>query len=566
MGNKKYLFFLGFIIIIAAFLRLYNLSNVPPGVNRDEASIGYTAYSLILTGKDEYGHSFPISFQSFGDWKLPFYIYTTAISVKLFGLSEFAVRFPSALFGIATVGLTYFLVLELFGTREKTLRFFSGQAQEKIALLTSFLLAISPWALHLSRVESESNTAVFLTVCGLFLFLKSIKNKHWFILPSLVLFALTYYTYAGNHIFTTLFVVGLFLLYKSEIIKNKWSYISIALFIALSGFIFYHTLFRADKTKISGISIFGDPAVLHSKVELLRDEHSSQSPVAKAFHNPLSFGAERFFQNYLNAFSPDFLFIKGGTNSAHNIENFGNMYLVESIFLLFGLSYLLISKKGKEEKLILFWLFISPIAASITKDAPHTNRMFAIFPILPLICAIGIYWFVTQLKNNKLLKNVSIFIFGFLFFINFSIYMDRYYIHFPKEEAQSWGLGYKELNNILSQKGLKNKRVIISKPEESPYIFLLFYSKYDPAKYQKEAVRYPPTSDGFVNVKSFGRFEFRHIDWSKEIKIPNQLLVDDSLMISEFTKKQQFSTQEVIFPNKKVMFSVLEIDNRKIIE
>lgn len=555
MVNKKYLVVLGFILLLAAFFRFYNLSNVPPGVNRDEASIGYTAYSILKTGKDEYGRVLPISFQSFGDWKLPFYIYTTTVSVKILGLNELAVRAPSAIFGLGIVLLTYFLVIE-FLKRWKV--------RNVIALLTSFLVAISPWALHFSRVGSEPNAAVFLIIFGTFLFFKSIRNNNWLILPAFILFALTYYTYAGNHIFTTLFLVMIFMLYKSEILKNKWTYLSIGIFILISGFIFYHTLLEADKTKISGISIFGDPTVLHTKIEILRGEHQSSSLIVKLFHNPASFGVERFFQNYLNAFSSDFLFIKGGTNSAHNIKNFGNMYLVESIFLLFGIFYLLMKKKTREEKLILFWLLISPLAASITKDAPHTSRMFSIFPIPPLITGIGLFWFINKIRNRKLLINLSIIIISILFILNFGIYIDRYYLHFSREEAQNWGLGYKELNNILSKKE-SSKKVIISKPEESPYIFLLFYSKYDPAKYQKEVVRYPPTSDGIINVKRFGRFEFRYIDWSKEIKIPDQILVDEPLKVSDFTRKQKFKTQEVALPNK-VMFEVLQIDDRKIIE
>src|SRR3989344_6180036 len=112
--NIKHKLFLLVIILLAAFLRFYNITEVPPGVNRDEASIGYTAYSLLTTGKDEYGRPFPLSFESFGDWKLPLYIYTTVPFVKLFGLNELAVRLPSVLAGTLTVLLTYFLVMELF--------------------------------------------------------------------------------------------------------------------------------------------------------------------------------------------------------------------------------------------------------------------------------------------------------------------------------------------------------------------------------------------------------------------------------------------------------------------
>ncbi|RJQ37716.1 phospholipid carrier-dependent glycosyltransferase [Candidatus Microgenomates bacterium] len=547
MKNKKYLFLFLIIIFFAAFLRLYRISDVPPGVNRDEASIGYTAYSLIKTGADEYGIKFPLSFQSFGDWKLPFYIYVTAISVKIFGLSEFAVRFPSALFGIATVGLTFFLVKKLFNNNI-------------LSFLSMALMAISPWHLHLSRVGSEANSAVFLIVLGLFFFLISLKEKCWLITLSFLLFALSYYAYAGNHIFTTIFIIGLIYFYRKKIPKTKWFYASILLFTVLSGFIFYQTFFIADKTKLSGVSIFSDPSLQFVEIETLRNEHDNTF-IAKAFHNPIILGLERFMQNYLNSFSPDFLFFKGGTNNAHNIDGFGNMYVIESLSLLFGLVYLFTSKKNKEVKLILFWFFISPLAVSITKDAPHSTRMFAIFPILPLIVAFGIYYLFNQIKNTKI-KNLLIIIVIFAFALNFIKYLDLYYLHFPKNEAASWGTGYKKLVSILNNPKISDKKIVVSYPETSPYIFMLFYSKYSPEKYQKNAVRYNPTSEGFIHVKQFDKYEFRHIDWSGEIKKTDRILVDVPLNVSDFTKKQNFPTENVILPNGEIMFKVVEITEK----
>ncbi len=552
--KNKYLIVLFLVIVVATVLRLYSLVNIPPGVNRDEASIGYTAYSLLQTGKDEYGRFLPVSFQSFGDWKLPLYIYVTVGFVKAFGLTELAVRLPSAIFGIMTVFLTYILVKEFFGSK-----------REKLALLTAFLVAIAPWHIHLSRVESEANTAVFLTVAAMILFLKAIKGKAWLFIPSSVLFALTYYTYAGNHIFTTLLVLGIIIFYRDKIPRNKLTYISALLFIILSGFIFSKTLLAADKTKISGISIFGDPALAHVKIELLRDQHENPiSLSAKIFHNTFVFGLEKFTQNYLNSFSPEFLFIKGGDNNAHNIDNFGNMYIVESLFLFIGISSLFILKKGREEKFILYWFLTAPIASSITKDAPHTNRMFAIFPILPLVTAIGIIYFIRIASKNNLVKLLIILSISTLFLLNFIIYMDRYFVHFPYAEAKNWGLEYKKLYELTIQPQNINNKVVVSKPDESPYIFILFYSKYDPSRYQKEALRYPPTSDGFVHVRSFGRFEFRDVDWSIDIQTPGKLLVDDPVKVSDYTRKQGYVVREILLPNKKIMFTAIEVGNKQI--
>ncbi len=544
--NKKFIFLFLAILFLASFLRLYKLSDIPPGVNRDEASIGYTAYSLLQTGKDEYGRAYPLSFQSFGDWKLPLYMYVTMPFVRVFGLSEIAVRLPSALFGIATVGLTFFLIQELFKNR-------------LLSFLTMFLLAVSPWSLHLSRVESESNTAVFLTTLGVLLFYKSLKNNTWFIIPSAIAFALTYFTYAGNYVFTTLLICGIIFIYRKEtLIKTKLFFIASITFIAFSGFILLQTL-GGNTTKISGISIFGDPSVVHAKIEIPRNEHANpQSFTVRLLHNRIVFGIERFSQNYLNAFSAEFLFIKGGENKAHNITNFGNMYIVEAPFLFMGIIALFFFKKGKEKRLVVYWLLIGPIAASITKDAPHTNRMFAIFPILPLVTAIGFMyvrdWLMLKYGN---VKNGIVTLICLLFIFNIGIYLDRYYVHFPRNEAQNWGIGYKQLHVILSTKPFASKNIIMSRPQYSPYIFLLFYQAYNPLTYQKTALRYPPTEDGFVHVKSFDRYTFREINWGKDIKIPNTLLVDVPANIPEFVKKG-YQSIDVSLPNGETMFTIVQ--------
>lgn len=532
-------------VVLTIFLRLFMLSQVPPGINRDEASIGYTAYALNQTGRDEYGGSFPISFQSFGDWKLPLYIYTTTLTVRLFGISEFAVRIPSVLFGIATVVLTFFLVKTLFNNN-------------RLALLTMFLVSVAPWHIHLSRVESESNVAVFFTTAGVFLFLLSLKRAAWLIIPSLIFFALTYFTYAGNYIFTTLLLAGLVVIYGSEVPRKRPLLIALVLFSIFTGFIAFHTL-GGNKTKFSGINIFGDPAAVHAKIELPRNEHENpQSLFTRIFHNRAVFAVERIGQNYLNGFSPQFLFIKGGDNKAHNIANFGNMYIIEAPFLLLGFIFLIAKKSGKEKKLILWWFLIAPIAASLTKDAPHTNRMFAIFPILPLVVAMGIEWTHVALSRYKIISAICVTLVSLLFAGNIGIYLDRYFVHFPRDEAENWGLAFKKLSELITSDQLKDKHVVMTKPESSPYIFLLFYQAYDPSRYQREAIRYAPTEDGFIHVRSFDQYEFREIDWTADLAKANTLVVARPTEIPDFVKSAPHPRHDVALPNGQVMFTVFE--------
>lgn len=542
--EKAHIVIFALIIFGAIFLRFYQLDAIPPGVNRDEASIGYTAYSLLHTGKDEYKRSFPLSFQSFGDWKLPVYIYATTLTVSLLGLSELAVRLPSAIFGTATVALTFFLAFELLQSR-------------RLALLTMLFAAIAPWHIHLSRAESESNTAVFFITLAVFLFLKSLKGRSWVAVPSLILFALTYFTYAGNYIFTTLLLLGMLFIYRSSIPKTKTFFAAGAIFILLFGFISFQTMF-GNQTKFSGIGIFGDPAIVHAKIELPRNEHTNgQNIFARLSHNRIMFALERFGQNYLASFSPEFLFIKGGENNAHNIANFGNMYLIEAPFLFFGLLFLMTRKMGREKKLIVWWFFVAPIAASITKDAPHTNRMFAIFPMLSIAVALGIYWTVTCFRQN-LFRNITMVTIAVFFVGNIGLYLDRYFVHFPRNEGKNWGIGFKKLSEVLEREPFKDKKVVITHPETSPYIFLLFYQRYDPKKYQESAVRYSPTEDGFVHVASFDRYEFRDSNLAVDLMESHTVMVAKPSEVSDFVKNVQYRKVDIMLPNGETVFVVVE--------
>src|SRR3989344_1873232 len=113
MFRKHFLLLL--IILLAIVLRLWQLGINPPSLTWDETAWGYNAYSLGIDGRDEFGRFLPLDYlESFGDFKPPVYAYLDIFPVKIFGLNEFAVRFPSALFGVLTVLVTYFLTKRIF--------------------------------------------------------------------------------------------------------------------------------------------------------------------------------------------------------------------------------------------------------------------------------------------------------------------------------------------------------------------------------------------------------------------------------------------------------------------
>ena len=502
------LLFIFLLIIISSSLRVLWVDAVPPGLNRDEAAIGYTAYSILKTGRDEFGRFLPLSLESFGDWKLPLYVYFTVPSIFFFGLTEFSVRLVSILCGVGTVVLTYFL----------TLRFMKDK---KTAYLAAIIIAISPWHIFFSRVASEANLAVFLTTLAVLL-LTYVRHRPQLLILVSSLFVLTLESYHRNHIFTPFLFIGLLINYRKEFFSRPWGPVSIAIFAVCAGIIFSQTLFSADKTKISGLLAVNDISVVHENI--VKNRLIFHSPfLGKVFNNKILFSVENILQNYARTFSPEFLFIKGGGNAQHNIPLSGNLYLIEAPFFILGL-FFLFHKKEPSAPLFLFWILISSIGAALTKDAPHSARQFAIFPILPIIIAYGIRQVIILIPNRPVRKIAAASLtLGFV--VSLGVFISRYFVIFPYRSYQVWGGPYKEMAIKLNNKKT-DTHIITARPDYSMYIYYLFYNRVDPKLVQTSLKRYPPTDEGFVHAHSFQNLTFRKIDWADDLLRPNNLYVD----------------------------------------
>ena len=175
---KNNIFLLIIIVLFASILRLYQLGKTHIALEWDEVALGYDAYSILKTGRDQFGKFLPNNFRSLDDYKPPLYVYMAVPAVALFCLTEFAARFPSAIFGIIAVILTYYLVLELFSN-------FNYWQRHSLALIACLFLSISPWHLQFSRAAFETNLSVTVTLAAVLSFLAGIKgNSKAFLLSS----------------------------------------------------------------------------------------------------------------------------------------------------------------------------------------------------------------------------------------------------------------------------------------------------------------------------------------------------------------------------------------------
>ena len=492
------------IIFLGFALRFYKLGSFP-ALNADEAAIGYNAYSLLETGKDEHGNSWPIHFQSFNDYKPGLYVYMVMPFVKIFGLNEWSVRVPGAFLGVCTIYIVYFLVKKLF--RDK-----------KLALLASFLLAISPWHIHFSRGGWEVNVATFFITLGLYFFIKALekpKNYFW----SIIIFVLSLYTYHAARIIVPILGLCLLIVYWKDVKLNlKTIGIALGLGLVLLLPLGFDMTKSGSLSRVSGVGLLADLGPIN-KVNEQRGEHMNlNSPFTKIVHNKFVNYSLSFLQNWSEHFDGEFLFLSGDEIQRNKVPETGQNFLILFPFFVLGLIYI-IKFYNRNWGVIVFWLFISPIAAAFTFQSPHALRSQNMVIPITVIVSFGLYKFI-EVINFHLKKKYIKDLIKVLAFIGIlwqtAMYLHMYWIHMAKEYPYSSQYGVKELVEYVKQNQDNQKNIVVTDRYDQPYILFLFYLKYSPEKFQNDHVLTSRDQYGFSTVRKFDKYVFVSItDWDK---------------------------------------------------
>ncbi|PIS09388.1 hypothetical protein COT75_01780 [Candidatus Beckwithbacteria bacterium CG10_big_fil_rev_8_21_14_0_10_34_10] len=510
---KKEKIFLLVILILAFFLRFYRLNKVPPSLSWDETAIGYNAYSIWKTGKDEFGFRLPFAFKSFGDYKSPLLVYLTVPFVGIFGLNEWAVRFPSALISFFTAIVVYLLVKELF-------------KNNKISLITGFLMAISPWHLQFSRPAFEPNLAFFWVTTGVLMFLKGLKKPMFFILSSLS-FMLAMYSYHSPKLFLPFFLVGLGIIYWHKIFKKEnIRYLSLSFFLAL--------LLSLPLLKIH---LGGEAGARFTSTGIFYTKEGGKKPFDFKLIGEIG-------KSYLVHFSPQFLFFGNNDNFRNKMKSNGLFYFIEAPFLLIGFWFLLKQKKEKWAKLLLTWIFLAPIPAIITIEAPHSLRASNLLIPLMIVISLGIKRLFNFFESKRYKK--VFYVLFFLFYItNIGYYLYSYYVRLPVYAAPDWQYGYKEMVQYVETKENEVEKIIITLEYGQPHIFIQFYQKLKPLEIWQEKL---------------GKYQFREINWQKDKNLSKVLLVATPKEVPlESIPPRAKIEKEIYFPDGSVSFRIIKL-------
>jgi len=162
---------LGLLFLTTLVFRFHWLNLMPSGLNWDEASYGYNAYSLMKTGADEWGENYPLFLKSFGDYKPALLSYLQIPFIKLSGLNEIAIRMPIAILGLMSIVSWFFI--------QKKLNLFSGKQKNLLLATGTILLAVMPWHIHYSRAAMDPMVSFSFLLMGYVLFLQKRKFFQW---------------------------------------------------------------------------------------------------------------------------------------------------------------------------------------------------------------------------------------------------------------------------------------------------------------------------------------------------------------------------------------------------
>jgi hypothetical protein len=477
------------ILGIALVLRVVAVAKVPPGLSNDEISIAYNAYSVLKTGKDEYGKTLPVSFRSHDTYKAPLYIYLAVPSIAVFGNNELAVRLPSIIFGVGSVLALYFLAFQL-------------TASNKFSLASAFLLAITPWHIYTSRVALEANLALFLLISAVYLFVRSLKKPKLLYLSTFVL-GLSMYAYHTEWVFSPLILLVLIVLHRKKIfVKKNHLYGALGLLVVMIMPLVIDLITRSGGRERT--EFLANDFVLNSLL------------IGKSLFQKAIISFEFWGKRYLNHLSFSYLFFNGLeiTPGVASLK-FGLFNLVQLPAFVYGL-YLISRRKYRGWKIMIAWLLLGPFIPSLTLGEMNLVRNLVSIVPITVISAVGL-----SSLDSKAFKMAV-----FLFIFNLTVFVHHYFTHFPIELSENWSYGFKQIASYVKDKGNKYNSIVIDPNYGTenpnlvgvPGLFILYFNQFDPQRYLEINRR---SSEGL----SFDKYEIRKVDWPKEKIEENSLYI-----------------------------------------
>jgi 4-amino-4-deoxy-L-arabinose transferase-like glycosyltransferase len=493
-----------FLILISLFifsfgLRIYQADQLPSILNRDEAALAYNAFLIKETGMDEWQKSWPLSLESFGDYKLPGYVYSLVGLFKILPLEDWVVRLPSIIAGSILVISAFFFA--------KALRF-----REPWAWLFTILVATTPVFFFFSRMAFEANLALTLFVLSLTFLLKKVEKKKRLIFDLISIFLVLFSVFTYNTPLLLLpFILPIVIWLRGFKFWKKWivPVVGLILVIIVAG----NQLLSLSSQK-SGITIFQDETVWNNSVEYR--QHFS-GVWQNILGNKYFYYSYLVTQNYVESFSPDFLLKGSGGHPWHSVPDQGHLLSVAYFFGLIGIltviyELILAIKDQKYSQKIrirassLYLLLVSLLPSVITVDSPHATRSLLFFFLFNLFTLFGLKKTYHFIRNHTQIKKNALFIvFSILLVISSFNYFRTYFSQYPTQQL-SLKPGFDKVIAEVDSKS--SSKIAVIDQEGYQYILLAWYLKTPSQQFFNTVIRQLPDKIGFRYGEQVDRYHF----------------------------------------------------------
>lgn len=430
-------------------LRTIALGNVPAGFNQDEACNGYDAWCLLHTGRDQHGNRFPVLIQAFNDYRMPLFDYSLIVPLAVFGLHPATVRLGAALWGIADLIAMAVLATELVGLRG--------------AVIAVFLMAVSPWHLPLSRFGVEAITASATVTIATACALTALRRRHgrW-LLGAGLFFGAALYSYAIAKAFVPLMIVWLAIIYWRELRPVRRH--------AVAGLI--------------SVVVCAIPQALlllgHSGATMARFEQIS------AVHG-LSWSAavRQVGWGWLSNFAPGYLFLRGSADLQLHPPGFGQLLTIQSAMVFLALCALASASYRRLAVFLLGWLALAAIPAALIRPPHHPLHgvlMIAPWTLLSALGMVFLFDFAQLASTIRIAMATVILLVALAEGISFSTF---YFTRYPAIAAASFQDGLAAAIKFIASER-HGYPVVLSGRINQPYIYVLFFDRYPPRRFQGE--------------------------------------------------------------------------------
>ncbi len=408
-------------LVLALVSRFWRLADLPPGLHQDEAWFAYNAWLLLKSGSNIYGEKWPLTVDMWGDHVSAIHSYVLVPFIALLGTNTFAFRTSIIACGLIAAGLALYWLYK--------------QTQSKLlTLLAAIMLAVSPWAVVMSRASSsvlvDSAVLGLLVVVATGVFQRAAasgltsgreRRRFWGgLFLTYLLTIVCYVTYFTSRLLIPPFLVGI-VAYVWWMQRAQWSKaMTIGATVLIAAYLIFpfgyllrtpYAQGRYQETAIIGSNTVKGNLTAH----IAQAGQAGIPPLVTRFrYNKVTENLGAFWQQYIGLWSPTVLLFQNGPPIRYAVPGGASVTLFEYLGVVLALAYLVLGIKLTKETvpavfvtretelrplIALCFLFVltAAIPSALTQDDfPNLQRAVIMVPWFQLVAALG--WFVT-LRN-----------------------------------------------------------------------------------------------------------------------------------------------------------------------